>query len=317
MASNEQAPRSGQKVKLIGLIVLGVLAVANIIALLRLHHGTPPSPPPPSAPSAQAPAGTASPEFDIVRVDPQGNAVLAGRAVPGATVTIKDGSTVLGTVTADNQGAFVLVPGNPLSPGAHNITLSESLAGGAVRQGTQTAEVNVPGNSGQVLTVLTGPNGSTVLSGQGAAPGTLAIGAVDYDTSGHAIFSGTAPAGATVDLKLDGNEIGQAQVDAKGRWRIMAAAPSKSGMFTLNAVTATGTALPPVSAPFAPESLREALEAGHIVIAPGDNLWMIARHAYGHGTMYTLIYSANVGKIHDPNLIFPGQAFVLPKQKAD
>jgi nucleoid-associated protein YgaU len=52
-----------------------------------------------------------------------------------------------------------------------------------------------------------------------------------------------------------------------------------------------------------------------VVIAPGQNLWLIARHVYGHGNMYTLIYNANVGEIRDPNLIFPGQAFALPKQK--
>jgi nucleoid-associated protein YgaU len=40
---------------------------------------------------------------------------------------------------------------------------------------------------------------------------------------------------------------------------------------------------------------------------------LIARHVYGHGTLYTLIYKANSTLIHDPNLIFPGQAFSIPK----
>jgi nucleoid-associated protein YgaU len=31
--------------------------------------------------------------------------------------------------------------------------------------------------------------------------------------------------------------------------------------------------------------------------------------------MYTLIYNANTQAIHDPNLIFPGQAFALPAPK--
>ncbi len=315
MASNEPAHPTGHKTRIIGLAVLGVLALANIVALLNLRHH---APAPPPAPSAQAPAkagGGATPEFDVVRVDSQGNAVLAGHATPGAVVTVLDGKTVLGTITADSQGAFVLVPENPLPPGAQEITLSETLPGGTVVQGTQSADVNVSGAAGQALAVLNGPNGSTVLSGQGAAPGTLAMGTVDYDTSGNAIFSGTAPAGAKVDLKLDGHEIGQTLANAQGRWRMAASAPAGNGMFVLNATTAAGAALPPVSAPFAHESLRAALDAGHIVISPGDNLWVIARHVYGHGIMYTLIYTANSNKIRDPNLIFPGQAFVLPKQK--
>ncbi|WP_442865537.1 hypothetical protein [Acidocella sp. MX-AZ03] len=36
--------------------------------------------------------------------------------MPGATVTVKDGDKVLGTATADAQGAFVLIPASPLPP---------------------------------------------------------------------------------------------------------------------------------------------------------------------------------------------------------
>jgi nucleoid-associated protein YgaU len=87
-------------------------------------------------------------------------------------------------------------------------------------------------------------------------------------------------------------------------------------MLTLSATDANGTTVPPVTAPFALETLPNALAAGHVIITPGDNLWLIARHVYGHGTLYTLIYSANASEIRDPNLIFPGQAFALPKPKS-
>ncbi len=318
MASKEQAPKGGNKTRVVAIAVLGVLALLDIGVLLLLRHGGPPpvqSVPAPSTPPAPAVSTIAPPQFDVVRVDVQGNAVIAGRAVPGAKVFVKDNNNVLGTVTADSQGAFVLVPSAPLTPGTHEITLSEVPQGGVEVEGNQTATVNVPGNGGQVLTVLSGPNGSTVLTGQGPQAGQLGIGAVDYDTSGHAIFSGTAPAGASVDLRLDNVEIGQAKADAQGRWHIAAPVPDHPGMLSLGA-TVSGQALPPVTAPFAPETLAAALAEGHVLIAPGDCLWLIARHAYGHGTMYTLIYSANAGKIHDPNLIFPGQNFVLPKPKS-
>lgn len=321
MASNQEhtdkPPVSGRRIEIIALLVLAGLALADLgtILVLRLERAAapPPAPPAPSA-TAQAPAG---PEFDVVRVDPQGNAVLAGRAVPGAVVTITDNGKLLGTVTADAQGAFVLLPGSPLQPGSHEITMSEKLPDGTVLAGTETAAVNLPGNGGQALTVLSGANGSAVLSGQGPAPGTLGLGTVDYDTAGHAIFSGTSPAGAKVTLSLGNNVIGSAVADAKGRWRITAPTPAAGGMLVLNATTSAGTQLPVVTEPFAPETLKTALANGHVVITPGDNLWLIARHVYGQGTMYTLIYTANSSQIHDPNLIFPGQSFVLPRNKAN
>lgn len=321
MASNQQhtdkPPVSGRRIEIIALLVLAGLALADLgtILVLRYERATtpPPAPPAPSV-TAQAPAG---PEFDVVRVDPQGNAVLAGRAVPGAVITIMDNGKVLGTVTADDQGAFVMLPGSPLQPGAHEITMSETLPNGTVLAGSETASVNLPGNGGQALTVLSGANGSAVLSGQGPAPGTLGLGTVDYDSNGHAIFSGTSPAGAKVTVSLGNVVIGSTVADAKGRWRITAPTPATGGMLVLNATTSAGTQLPLVTAPFAPETLKVALANGHVVITPGDNLWLIARHVYGQGTMYTLIYTANSSQIHDPNLIFPGQSFVLPRNKAN
>jgi nucleoid-associated protein YgaU len=310
--------------RVIALIVLAVLALGDGALLLYLHYGRQSAPPAlpatqpaPSTPAPQAAGGPAVPSFDIVRVDPQGNAVLAGRAVPGATVTVKDGGRVLGTATADAQGAFVLIPANPLPPGSHEITLSEALPGGKIIEGSQSASISLPGNGKPALAVVSGPNGSNVVTGQGPQPGQLGMGAVDYDAQGHAMFSGTAPAGANVTVMLGGKTLGTAKADSSGRWHVQAPVPAAPGMITLNATAPDGSALPAVTAPFAPEELAKALEEGHVLIAPGDNLWMIARRVYGKGTLYTLIYSANASQIHDPNLIFPGQAFSLPRKQAN
>ncbi len=49
-----------------------------------------------------------------------------------------------------------------------------------------------------------------------------------------------------------------------------------------------------------------------VVVQPGGNLWTIARRTYGAGIQYTTIYKANRDQIADPDLIYPGQVFVLP-----
>ncbi len=271
----------------------------------------PPAPPATPAPQAAAPAPPPAPQFDVVRVDPSGNTVIAGRAAPGAEVTIKSGDKIIGTVTADSAGAFALAPDTPLPPGAQQLSLSEALPGGKTIAGPASASVDVPVSpTTPTLAVISGPNGSKVVSGQGPAAGTLGIGTVDYDANGHAIFSGTAKPGDHVSLTLDNAKIGDAVAGADGRWQLHASVPQSNGTLRV-----TDGALPAATAPFALETLPDALAAGHIIIAPGQNLWLIARHVYGKGTLYTLIYSANAGQIHDPNLIFPGQAFALPKQK--
>ncbi|MGU3361996.1 LysM peptidoglycan-binding domain-containing protein [Methylobacterium sp. M6A4_1b] len=49
-------------------------------------------------------------------------------------------------------------------------------------------------------------------------------------------------------------------------------------------------------------------------IERGDSLWAISRRTYGEGDRYTAIYDANQDQIRDPDLIYPGQVFVLPSE---
>jgi nucleoid-associated protein YgaU len=296
-----------------GAILVALIAVAAIgFFAVNATRPAPTAPPAPAPKTAATPTPPAGPQFDILRVDSSGNAVIAGRADPGAIVTLKDGSIVIGTVTADANGAFALVPARPLPPGPQQLTLSETLSGGRTVAGQTSASVDVAANSnGQSLAVISGPNGSKLVSGQGPVPGALGIGAVDYDANGHAIFAGTAHAGDHVSLSLNGAKIGSAIAEPDGRWSLTATTPNANG--TLSVTDNDAPNAKALTAPFALETLKTAVAQGHILIVPGQNLWLIARHVYGHGTLYTLIYKANATQIHNPNLIFPGQAFAIPK----
>ena len=50
-----------------------------------------------------------------------------------------------------------------------------------------------------------------------------------------------------------------------------------------------------------------------LFVVRGDNLWNIARAHYGEGWHHTKIFNANKEQIRDPDLIYPGQVFSLPK----
>lgn len=54
--------------------------------------------------------------------------------------------------------------------------------------------------------------------------------------------------------------------------------------------------------------------AGKVIIRRGDNLWAIARRAYGDGLKYTMIFDANDDQIRNPDEIYPGQVFELPTE---
>lgn len=47
-------------------------------------------------------------------------------------------------------------------------------------------------------------------------------------------------------------------------------------------------------------------------VVKGDCLWRIAQKFYSNGTLWPRIYDANRDKIKNPNLIYPGQVFVIP-----
>lgn len=47
-------------------------------------------------------------------------------------------------------------------------------------------------------------------------------------------------------------------------------------------------------------------------VVPGDCLWYIAQRYYGNGNAWPKIYDANRDKIRNPNLIYPGQVFIIP-----
>jgi nucleoid-associated protein YgaU len=68
-----------------------------------------------------------------------------------------------------------------------------------------------------------------------------------------------------------------------------------------------------IAAPFEPPAEAAVADAGGYLVRRGNSLWWIARRMYGQGVRYTAIYSANRDLIRDPNLIYPGQVFKLPK----
>ena len=113
----------------------------------------------PEPPKAET--GT-KPELDTVRVENDGQAVIAGRAKPGAEISLKLGDQVIGKGIANADGSWVVVPDSPLPKGAHEITVEQKVADSAPMTSEQSIAVAIPETAGQqVMVALTEPGAAT------------------------------------------------------------------------------------------------------------------------------------------------------------
>jgi len=296
--------------------------------------------PPPAAPApAPEPAPVAEPRvpsFDVVRVEPDGTAVLAGRAEPGATVAVRDGDTVIGTVVVDSRGEWVLIPTDPLAPGGRELTVTETLPDGREIAGGDSVVLVVPERNRDIAGRPQGETGGAlaVLAPDGAAPrvlqapptdragnepplpaGGVTVDAIDYDRAGRVTIGGRAEAGAEVMVYLDNTLVGRAKADAGGRWSLSPDRPLDTGSYAVRVdrIKEDGQVTARAEVGFDRRDISDtALGGKAVVVLPGNNLWTIARRSFGQGPRYTLIFEANQGQIRDPDLIYPGQIFILP-----
>ena len=80
------------------------------------------------------------PLLDVCRVEPSGEAVIAGVAAPNSTVILLDGDTPIAQVIADATGSWVIVLDEPLSPGDHQLSLRAEEPGGGAKLVPHLAE---------------------------------------------------------------------------------------------------------------------------------------------------------------------------------
>jgi nucleoid-associated protein YgaU len=308
------------------------------------------SPAPPAAAPEQEP-----PRFDVVRIGARGVAVIAGRAAPGAEVVLLEDGREVGRARADARGEWVILPAEALRPGTRQFTLL-ARRGGEEVAGPDTVVVVVPepqptlaeaprpdpaqrtdeatasatdepsaepataSAPSQPLVVLLPPAQATprVLQGPAAQQG-LTLDQVDYDQDGAIRFAGSAQPDSTVRVYVNERHVGDAQADGQGRWTLVPRDSVEVGrhQLRLDQLAAAGTVAARIEVPFQRDQLPEGSVAeGRVVVQPGNNLWRLARAAYGRGVRYTVIYEANRDQIRNPRLIYPGQVFTVPAMAA-
>jgi len=305
---------------------------------------TPVSPAPqPQAEQVLAPLSF--PQFDIVRVEPSGETIVAGRALPDTEIALMADGAVLAQAQADAAGLFVLQP-EALHPGDYLLSLRMTPKTGEPRISQQNVTVSLPApGKGGVMVALAEPGKPTILLSdptlrraaalrETGAP-ELAFKTAEVEANKGFYASGTAPPGAHLRLYLNDSVLANIAAGSDGRWSLKIAKGMAPGHYTLraDAIDATGAVGARAEIPFdfqtglsartaakvspvgpgASEALIEALNTARV--ERGDSLWRISRKMLGAGTRYTEIYAANSSQIRDPKRIYPGQVFVLPKER--
>ncbi|MFV0262383.1 MAG: BapA/Bap/LapF family large adhesin [Kluyvera sp.] len=160
--------------------------------------------------------------------------VISGTAEKNATITVYDGSKVLGTTTADANGAWSFRPGTELADGAHAFTATATDAAGNI--GTASPAFNLT-----IDTVAPGAiTGLTVYDDVAADLGNLTSGSITNDTM--PTFSGTAEANSKVAIYDGNNFVTTVTVGSNGQWTWTPTSALSTGAhsFTFNAVDAAG-----------------------------------------------------------------------------
>jgi len=311
---------------MIGVLGVVIVAVAIGLSIMLGDVVTPPPPPPPTQPEQTSQSQAEEiipPSFDVVRVNPEGNAVMAGRAHPGSRVEVLDGDNVFGTIATDDHGEWVFVPESLLEPGERRLGLRMHMDGHDPMLSDHVVILVVPerGASSDGALALkvrrdgTGP--SEVLQKPGAQD-VFGVDSVDYG-GGNLTISGHAKPGHAVQLYIDNHFIGRTITDAANRWRLTPQTDIAPGTYTLRAdmLDERAQVLARRELPFQraePADTENLAPGSFVVVQPGNSLWRLAERTYGKGLRFHMIYEANEKLIRDPNLIYPGQVFRLPGQ---
>ncbi len=203
---------------------------------------------------------------------------------------------------------------------------------------TENTDPSLPVDTGAPTVIMASNEGVKVLQ-----PATIAKNAPDvmanvsldlisYDDKGEVVLSGRGQANGHVRVYVDDKPVKTQVIGTNGAWQL-SLPEVNAGRYTLRVdeIDNNGRVTSRLETPFQKEKadavVRQA-SAGNIAaddgangrphvervtIQRGNTLWALAKANYGEGILYMQIYNANRDYIRDPDLIYPGQIFTIPK----
>lgn len=211
-----------------------------------------PAVPEPEPAAAVPSAEMGVPSFDVVRVEPDGSATVAGKAAPGAVVSLQVAGVEVAQAKADGQGNFVTLFTLPDSDAPRLLSVIATGADGTELAGTQQLAVAPTAAPGAVATaepapaaapsapveavapavvaeapaaILVSPEGVKVVQPAATVPAevaaNVAVDSIAYAPDGAVQLGGHGQAGAVLRLYLDAAPLSEVTVAPDGLWAVV------------------------------------------------------------------------------------------------
>ena len=296
-----------------------------------------------AAPAAQPAADETdiSPVFAITvaRVNPDGSAVFAGVAEPGATIQLQNGDILIDETIADANGEWVSLPAEKLAPGSHLIMLTMRTKDGRIARADTSLVVEiadtldekplvalVPQTDDAAPALLQSPDNDAVIEVVNEEVQEIIVPATDPAVSIQSLaflsenelqLRGQYAAGNKLRGRLADIDVRDVSLSQNGNWTAVvdiSGLGKEPQLLQIDLLDQNDKLVASTEMMLDRANLAAGLDGSNLVVVQrGDALWRIAYRSYGQGVRYVEIFRRNRDQISDPDLIYPNQIFVVPK----
>ena len=252
------------------------------------------------------------PTFDIVRIEKDGDVVIAGRWLPHQNISIMVNNKIVATERTDYAGEFVYTTSTAWKPGNYTIALlgAEPEVKSSDKVFVYISDAGVENSVSLLMT----KEGSTLLEAPAMLrDGDLAVSKIDYLDTGRIVVSGDGLPRLRVSLALDGEYMGFARVSDYRHFGLGADVgeleSGKEYELAVRMHDGDGRTIGTVLHKFVmPEMTGD--DDTYYTVRRGDCLWIIARNFLRRGVLFSVIAERNA--IQNPDLIYPKQLLQIP-----
>ena len=250
--------------------------------------------------------------FDIVRLEENGDVVIAGKTIPNIKVDILDGNETLASVFSDSNGDWVWISDNPLSAGIKRFNLKHFNGEDEFVSEQNIIILREKNNySSSKILRFSKNSGIEIISNNEKIIG-LTLDVAEYFNNDSLMLTGRTKPNSSVKFFFSNEFIKDSQSDNYGVWKLELKNFELTDRNLMITTEIQGQKLKLKTKIFEEKIDPNIIFEKEVTVKNGNSLWRIARKTLGGGIYYSEIYKNNIKEIENPDLIFPGQVFNIP-----
>ena len=281
------------------------------------------------------------PKVDIIKVEPDGSFVIAGVGKPNSEILILEKGKKIETTKVDKSGTWAIISNKQLSSGDNLIVIDQNNQDGThslsreiyvtkidKENKSKPMVVAIPNQDGGKIQIIQKPskmnNSKTdqtlsvpIVNKSNLPLRTFRVDSIFFNEHGNVAIQGKANFGSYIDLYINNIVIKKLSISSGPEWKFNSLKVFDFGQHRLKVILRSkdNKVLKKIELPFMRVKIPEGmLPEDYVIIKPGDMLWSISYRIYGNPFKYVEIFNENKDQISNPDLIFPGQIFTLPKE---